>query len=78
MDDIKIMNKNSIVQISLQGKTVQAIVNGFQQGIVTRSGKVIEGFYLVTLLEGISAKYIKGGTFSLVSLENDGATTNKN
>ena len=70
------MSTNSIIQITLDSKTVKAIVNGFQQGIITRTGKVIEGFYLVTLLDGLSAKYIKGGTFSLVSLENDGATRN--
>ena len=70
------MSTNSIIQITLGQKTVKAIVNGFQQGIITRTGKVIEGFFLVTLLEGLSTKYIKGGTFSLVSLENDGATRN--
>ena len=70
------MSTNSIIQITLDSKTVKAIVNGFQQGIITRTGKVIEGFYLVTLMDGLSTKYIKGGTFSLVSLENDGATRN--
>ena len=70
------MRTNSIIRITLDNKTVRAIVNGFQQGIITRTASVIEGFYLVTLLEGLSSKYIKGGTFSMVSMENDGAISN--
>ena len=60
--------KDQKLNISLGQKTVRGIVNGFQEGFASRPG-----VWLVTLLDELSDRFVKQGTFTVNSLIQEGA-----